>query len=58
MPDELARFDEAFLAGTAAEVTPIREIAGRTFRVGPMVTRLAQAYRDLVLAPPPLATAA
>ena len=44
LPDEMARFDEAFLAGTAAEVALIREIDGRPFRIGPIGSWLADAY--------------
>ena len=33
--DELMAADEVFLTGTAAEVTPVREIDGRQFRTGP-----------------------
>ena len=33
--DELMAADEVFLTGTAAEVTPVREIDGRPFRTGP-----------------------
>ena len=33
-PNELATFSEAFLTGSAAEITPIREIAGLQFKPG------------------------
>ncbi len=35
-PNELASFDECFLTGSAAEITPIREIAGLNFKPGAM----------------------
>jgi len=42
--------EEAFVTGTFAGVVPVREIDGRGFGEGrgPMVTRLQQAYRELV----------
>lgn len=56
--DELWCADEVFLTGTAAEITPIREIDGRMigkasesdlpFVVGPVTTRLKKDYADLV----------
>jgi branched-chain amino acid aminotransferase len=38
--------DEVFLTGTAAEVTPVREIDGRAFRTGASTVgaRLQKAY--------------
>jgi branched-chain amino acid aminotransferase len=44
--DELMAADEVFLTGTAAEVTPVREIDGRTFRTGESTVgaRLQKAY--------------
>jgi len=49
--DELYVADEIFLCGTAAEVTPVREVDNRaigTGRVGPITTRLQQRYFDVV----------
>jgi branched-chain amino acid aminotransferase len=43
--------DEAFVTGTFAGITPVREVDGRTIGEvcrGPMVTRLQQEYADLV----------
>ena len=43
--------DEAFFTGTAAEVTPIRELDGRTIGNGgrgPLTERLQSMYFDLV----------
>jgi branched-chain amino acid aminotransferase len=34
MPDELSSFQECFIVGTAAEVTPVREIGPHTFMPG------------------------
>ncbi len=47
-PEELARASEAFLTGTAAEVTPIREIGEYKFAVGPVVKQLMADYHELV----------
>ena len=49
--DDLYIADEAFFTGTAAEVTPIREVDGRAIgagRRGPVTTRLQQAFFDCV----------
>jgi branched-chain amino acid aminotransferase len=50
--DEVYIADEAFFTGTAAEVTPIRELDGRTIgagRRGPVTTKLQQLYFDTVI---------
>ncbi len=44
MPDELGDFDEVFLTGTAAEVTPIAEIGPHHFQVGPLTRQLVEDY--------------
>ncbi|TAN46591.1 MAG: branched-chain-amino-acid transaminase, partial [Methylococcaceae bacterium] len=49
--DEMYVADEAFFTGTAAEVTPIRELDGRIIgdgMRGPITTRLQAAYFDYV----------
>jgi branched-chain amino acid aminotransferase len=49
--DDLYIADEAFFTGTAAEVTPIREVDGRTIgegRRGPVTARLQRAFFDSV----------
>ncbi|MFQ6022027.1 MAG: branched-chain amino acid transaminase [Acidiferrobacterales bacterium] len=49
--DEIYIADEAFFTGTAAEVTPIRELDGRTIgagRRGPITERLQGLYFDQV----------
>jgi len=48
MPDELAKADEVFLTGTAAEVTPVSEIDGHHFQVGPVARRMVEDYAALV----------
>ncbi len=49
--DEVYIADEAFFTGTAAEVTPIRELDGRSIgsgRRGPVTERLQSLYFDVV----------
>jgi branched-chain amino acid aminotransferase len=49
--DDVYIADEAFFTGTAAEVTPIREVDNRTIgsgRRGPVTERLQSAFFDLV----------
>jgi branched-chain amino acid aminotransferase len=49
--DEVYVADEAFFTGTAAEVTPIREVDGRAIgdgTRGPITTRLQSRYFDVV----------
>jgi branched-chain amino acid aminotransferase len=48
MPDELPRATEAFLAGTAAEVTPVRQIGDQTFTPGRITETLLKDYEALV----------
>ncbi len=50
--DDLYIADEAFFTGTAAEVTPIREVDSRTIgagKIGPITAKLQQAFFDCVL---------
>lgn len=49
--DEVYCADEVFFTGTAAEVTPIREVDGRTIGCGargPLTTEIQQQYFDIV----------
>jgi branched-chain amino acid aminotransferase len=49
--DEVYIADEAFFTGTAAEVTPIRELDGRTIgpgKRGPVTEKLQSLYFDIV----------
>ncbi|MCI4660560.1 MAG: branched-chain amino acid aminotransferase [Neomegalonema sp.] len=48
MPDELEGFEQCFLTGTAAEVTPVAKIGEYSFEVGALVRDLVQAYDELV----------
>jgi branched-chain amino acid aminotransferase len=45
MPDELASFSECFITGTAAEVTPVGEIAGQIYTPGAITGTLIDDYR-------------
>ncbi len=46
--EELPRASEVFLTGTAAEVTPVREIAGQLYTPGPVTETLLREYDGLV----------
>ena len=47
-PEELEGFEQAFLTGTAAEVTPLAEIGPYRFEVGALTLQLMKDYQDLV----------
>ena len=47
-PEEMAKADECFLTGTAAEVTPVREIGSYTFTPGEITRQLIADYDGLV----------
>ncbi|RMD61477.1 MAG: branched-chain amino acid aminotransferase [Alphaproteobacteria bacterium] len=51
LPEELANTSEVFLTGTAAEVTPVGEIEGHTFKVGEVTRTLMDAYANAVRNP-------
>jgi branched-chain amino acid aminotransferase len=44
MPEELSSFNECFITGTAAEVTPVSEIGPYTFQPGNMTKVLMEDY--------------
>lgn len=48
MPDELEGFEECFLTGTAAEVTPVSEIGPYNFAVGEISRNLVNDYMTAV----------
>ncbi|WP_029029234.1 branched-chain amino acid aminotransferase [Salinarimonas rosea] len=48
MPDELATFDECFITGTAAEVTPVSEIGPHRFTPGNITMTLMEDYMSEV----------
>ncbi|MFT3687891.1 branched-chain amino acid aminotransferase [Paenirhodobacter sp.] len=49
-PFELEGFEQCFLTGTAAEVTPVGEIGPYTFEIGKMTLDLAETYEKHVRA--------
>jgi branched-chain amino acid aminotransferase len=48
-PEELDGFEQCFITGTAAEVTPVSEIGQWRFTVGPVVKQLMDDYSAAVL---------
>lgn len=50
MPEELEGFEQCWLTGTAAEVTPVGQIGDYTFEVGQIARDVATAYEKLVRA--------
>ena len=50
MPEELEGFQQCWLTGTAAEVTPVGEIGPYRFEVGELTQRVAMQYEALVRA--------
>ena len=48
MPEELDQFNECFMVGTAAEVTPIKEIGTYTFEPGTVCETLLKDYMEEV----------
>jgi branched-chain amino acid aminotransferase len=52
MPEELAKTDEVFLTGTAAEVTPVGEIGPYKFTVGEVSRAMMDDYAAIVRAAP------
>jgi branched-chain amino acid aminotransferase len=50
MPEELADFEQCWLTGTAAEVTPVGQIGEHRFEVGDITREIAESYEKLVRA--------
>jgi len=48
LPAELSEFDECFITGTAAEVTPVGEIGPHAFKPGAATFALVDAYTEEV----------
>ncbi|MEH6726523.1 MAG: branched-chain amino acid aminotransferase [Hyphomicrobiales bacterium] len=48
LPEEMTDFEQCFLTGTAAEVTPVSEIGPYRFSVGEIVRTLMKDYDNLV----------
>lgn len=47
-PNELPQFSECFITGTAAEITPVNEIAGTSYTPGDLTAGLIEDYERLV----------
>ena len=50
LPEELEGFQQSWLTGTAAEVTPIGQVGDYNFEVGEITRQIAQDYEKLVRA--------
>jgi branched-chain amino acid aminotransferase len=50
MPDELEGFEQCWLTGTAAEVTPVGQIGDYNFEVGALTRDISDSYEKLVRA--------
>ena len=48
VPEELKDFAGCFLTGTAAEITPVSQIAKYNFKVCDLITGLSESYQQLV----------
>ncbi|PPB82488.1 branched chain amino acid aminotransferase [Albidovulum inexpectatum] len=48
LPEELEGFEQCWLTGTAAEVTPVGQIGSYNFEVGELTRKVAQEYEKLV----------
>ena len=48
MPEELESFEQCWLTGTAAEVTPVGQIGDYTFEVGALTKEISDTYDKLV----------
>ncbi|ETW12384.1 branched-chain amino acid aminotransferase [Roseivivax marinus] len=48
MPEELEGFEQCWLTGTAAEVTPVGQIGDYNFEVGALAREIAEGYETLV----------
>ena len=48
MPEELEGFEQCWLTGTAAEVTPVGQIGDNTFEVGTLTREISEGYEKLV----------
>ena len=48
MPEELESFEQCWLTGTAAEVTPVGQIGDYNFEVGAMARDISDSYEKLV----------
>jgi branched-chain amino acid aminotransferase len=51
MPEELARTEEVFLTGSAAEVTPVSQIGEYGFTPGRICRQMVEDYAEFVTSP-------
>lgn len=58
MPEELEGFEQCFLTGTAAEVTPVSEIGPYSFQVGEITKTLMEDYDAIIRGKSPAAVEA
>ena len=49
MPEEMAGFEQCFIVGSAAEVTPVSEVGPYRFEVGDITKTLRSDYLAAVL---------
>jgi branched-chain amino acid aminotransferase len=47
-PEELGSFEQCWLTGTAAEVTPVGQIGEYSFEVGDLTRKISEAYEKIV----------
>ena len=47
-PEELSGFQQCWLTGSAAEITPVGQIGDWNFQVGQMTREVSDAYEKLV----------
>ncbi|MDV3049986.1 MAG: aminotransferase class IV, partial [Planktomarina sp.] len=47
-PEELGSFEQCWLTGTAAEVTPVGQIGEYSFEVGDLTCKISEAYEKIV----------
>ena len=47
-PEEMKNFSGCFLTGTAAELTPVSQIADYNFEVCDVISGLSETYQNLV----------
>ena len=50
LPTELEDFEQCWLTGTAAEVTPVGQIGTHSFTVGALTKEISAEYENLVRA--------
>ncbi|TVQ35920.1 MAG: branched-chain amino acid aminotransferase, partial [Geminicoccaceae bacterium] len=51
-PEEIAKADEMFVTGTAAEITPVRAVDDLTFKTGRVTAQLVDDFHELTRVAP------